>query len=210
MEIIDISMTISKNMPTYKGKPERRPQIKVVSTITEKGSNESRISFYMHTGTHVDAPFHMVPNGKTIDLYPLEKFEGKALVVEILNCERINDEHLFSYDDKIDRVDFLILKTDNTAQKLHPEKFVFLGESGARYLSKKPLKGVGIDTLGIERSQPKHPTHTLLLSKDILIFEGLQLSQVNPGFFWFSGYPLKIESADGSPVRAFLRKISDE
>jgi arylformamidase len=103
-----------------------------------------------------------------------------------------------------------LLKTDNSLQQLHPKKFVFLGESGAGFLSKRFLKGVGIDSLGIERDQPQHPTHRLLLENDILIFEGLVLSHVNPGFYWFSGYPLKIKAADGSPIRAFLRTISNE
>ena len=124
--------------------------------------------------------------------------------------EKIEAEHLLPYETKISTVDFLLLKTDNSLQQLHPKKFVFLGESGAGFLSKKFLKGVGIDSLGIERDQPQHPTHRLLLENDILIFEGLVLSHVNPGFYWFSGYPLKIKAADGSPIRAFLRTISNE
>ncbi len=209
MDMIDISMVISPEMPTYKGITERKPIIEVTNTI-DQGSNESRLSILHHTGTHVDAPFHMLSQGKTIDLYPLQHFEGKAIVLELSNLEKIEAEHLLPYETKISTVDFLLLKTDNSLQQLHPKKFVFLGESGAGFLSKKFLKGVGIDSLGIERDQPQHPTHRLLLENDILIFEGLVLSHVNPGFYWFSGYPLKIKAADGSPIRAFLRTISNE
>ena len=209
MNIIDISMVISTEMPTYKGISERKPVIKVMHTI-DQGSNESQLSLYYHTGTHVDAPFHMLTKGKTIDLYPLEHFEGRALVIELFNQERIEAEYLSHYEAEMKSADFLLLKTDNSIQKLPADKFVFLGESGARFLSDKSFKGVGIDSLGIERDQPDHPTHRLLLEKDILIFEGLVLSQVNPGFYWFCGYPLKIQSADGSPIRAFLRMIPDE
>ena len=209
MDTIDISMVISDEMPTYKGIPERRPDIHVVRTI-DQGSNESRISFYSHTGTHVDAPFHMIPEGKTIDLFPLHRFEGKALVIELFDCERIDVLHLLPYETIINQIDFLLLKTDNSVRTLPPEKFVYLGESGASFLSGKPLKGVGIDALGIEREQPQHPTHRLLLEKDILIFEGLVLNQVSPGRYRFSGYPLKIKAADGSPVRALLRELSNE
>lgn len=209
MDIIDISMVISPEMPTYKGITERKPVIEVTNTI-DQGSNESRLSILYHTGTHVDAPFHMLSKGKTIDLFPLQHFEGKALVLELSNLEKIEAEHLLPHEIPITTVDFLILKTDNSLQHLHPKKFVFLGESGAHFLSKKILKGVGIDSLGIERDQPQHPTHRLLLEKDILIFEGLVLTHVNPGFYWFSGYPLKIKAADGSPIRAILRTISNE
>ena len=209
MDMIDISMVISPEMPTYKGITERKPIIEVTNTI-DQGSNESRLSILLHTGTHVDAPFHMLSQGKTIDLYPLQHFEGKAIVLELSNLEKIEAEHLLPYETKISTVDFLLLKTDNSLQQLHPKKFVFLGESGAGFLSKRFLKGVGIDSLGIERDQPQHPTHRLLLENDILIFEGLVLSHVNPGFYWFSGYPLKIKAADGSPIRAFLRTISNE
>lgn len=209
MDIIDISMVISPEMPTYKGIIERKPVIEVTNTI-DRGSNESRLSILYHTGTHVDAPFHMLSQGKTIDLYPLHHFEGKALVLELLNLEKIEAENLLPHEAKIATIDFLLFKTDNSAQKLHPKKFVFLGESGARFLSKKILKGVGIDSLGIERDQPHHPTHRLLLEKDILIYEGLVLSHVISGFYWFSGYPLNIKSADGSPIRALLRTISNE
>lgn len=209
MDMIDISMVISPEMPTYKGITERKPIIEVTNTI-DQGSNESRLSILHHTGTHVDAPFHMLSQGKTIDLYPLQHFEGKAIVLELSNLEKIEVEHLLPYETKISTVNFLLLKTDNSLQQLHPKKFVFLGESGAGFLSKRFLKGVGIDSLGIERDQPQHPTHRLLLENDILIFEGLVLSHVNPGFYWFSGYPLKIKAADGSPIRAFLRTISNE
>jgi len=209
VDIIDISMVISTEMPTYKGIIERKPVIEVTNTI-DRGSNESRLSILYHTGTHVDAPFHMLSQGKTIDLYPLHHFEGKALVLELLNLEKIEAENLLPHEAKIATIDFLLFKTDNSVQQLHPKKFVFLGESGAGFLSKKILKGVGIDSLGIERDQPHHPTHRLLLEKDILIYEGLVLSHVNSGFYWFSGYPLNIKSADGSPIRALLRTISNE
>ncbi len=209
MDIIDISMVIAEEMPTYKGKPGRKPVIKVIQTL-DHGSNESQISFLYHTGTHVDAPFHMLPNGKTIDRYPLQKFEGKAIVIEVLNQEQIERNHLLPYEVSINAVDFVILKTDNSVRELPPEKFVYLAESGARYLAEKSLKGVGIDSLGIERDQPGHPTHRQLLKKEILIFEGLVLARVSSGEYFFFGYPLKMKAADGSPVRALLKRATDE
>ena len=87
MDMIDISMVISPEMPTYKGITERKPIIEVTNTI-DQGSNESRLSILHHTGTHVDAPFHMLSQGKTIDLYPLQHFEGKAIVLELSNLEK--------------------------------------------------------------------------------------------------------------------------
>ncbi|MEI6157040.1 MAG: cyclase family protein, partial [Atribacterota bacterium] len=88
--------------------------------------------------------------------------------------------------------------------------FVYVEEPGARFLSQQKLKGVGIDALGIERNQPGHPTHRLLLEKEVLIYEGLDLRRVTPGKYYFFAFPLKIKGADGSPVRALLKKVTHD
>jgi len=82
-----------------------------------------------------------------------------------------------------------------------------LAEFGAKFLVSKNIKGVGINALGIERSQPNYNTHKSLLSKGIIIFEGLELSKINPGRYFFIGLPLKVKGGDGTPIRAVLVKF---
>jgi arylformamidase len=84
--------------------------------------------------------------------------------------------------------------------------FVYLEKSGAEYLAQLNVKGVGIDSLGIERAQANHSTHHILMSKNIIIIEGLRLAKVDEGIYQMYALPLKIKGADGAPARVILSK----
>ena len=206
MEIIDISLPLSEETPTYKGRKEKKPRLERIRTLSQ-GANETRLTLETHTGTHVDAPLHMLSPANSIDQLPLSSFLGPALVVEIRGVEAIAAEHLSPFQQFLSPRQFLILKTDNSFSDLSRENFVYLTVSGASYLAQQGAKGVGIDSLGIERDQPGHPTPHLLLEKGILIFEGLYLREVEPGFYYFLSFPLKIKEGDGSPTRAVLFRM---
>jgi len=206
MEIIDISLPLSEETPTYKGRKEKKPRLERIRTLSQ-GANETRLTLETHTGTHVDAPLHMLPSSPSIDQLPLSSFLGPALVAEIRGVETIALEHLSPFQQFLSPRQFLILKTDNSFSDFSRENFVYLSASGASYLAQQGIKGIGIDSLGIERDQPGHPTHRLLLEKGILIFEGLYLREVEPGFYYFLSFPLKIKEGDGSPARAVLFRI---
>jgi len=105
---------------------------------------------------------------------------------------------------KIKEGEIVILKTSNENKEAFDYDFVYLAESGAKFLVSKNIKGVGINALGIERSQPSHNTHKSLLSKGIIIFEGLELSKIKPGRYFFIGLPLKVKDGDAAPARAVL------
>jgi len=203
LAIIDISLPLEADTPTYKGNTERRPRIERTRTLKE-GANESRITIDAHTGTHVDAPFHMVEGGKTIDLFPLQNFHGMAEVVEVRGVEAVEESHLLPFKNSIREKEFVLIRTDNSYTDRNREDFIYLSQSGAAFLARQRVKGVGIDSLGIERTQPGHPTHRVLLEQGILIFEGLALEHAMPGRYFFRAYPLLIKNGDGSPVRAFL------
>ena len=205
MEIIDISLPLSEETPTYKGRKEKKPRLERIRTLSQ-GANETRLTLETHTGTHVDAPLHMLP-ASSIDQLPLSSFLGPALVIEIRGVEVITPEHLSPFQQFLSPRQFLIVKTDNSFSDFSRENFVYLSASGASYLAQQGIKGIGIDSLGIERDQPGHPTHRLLLEKGILIFEGLYLREVEPGFYYFLCFPLKIKGGDGSPARAILFRM---
>lgn len=204
MKIYDLSPEISEDMAVYKNKAEKKPRLKVTRTVKE-GANESRIEIDMHTGSHVDAPYHFLENGKTINKIRLDRFMGKCVV---LNFTKINDAikkgHFKNLKFKIQKNDIVLLKTKNIKDKQYDGNFTYLEKSGASYLTRSKIKAVGIDSLGIERNQPKHETHKILLKNDIPVFEGLDLSRVKKGRYYFYGLPLKIRNGDASPVRAIL------
>ena len=204
MKIYDLSPEISESMAVYKNRVEKKPKIMVTRTLKE-GANESKLDIYVHTGSHVDAPYHVLHDGKTIEKIGLDKFMGKAVVLDFTEIKNsITKNHLKNPKLKIQKNDIVLLKTKNKAGNAFNTNFTYLDKSGAEFLASKKIKAVGIDNLGIERSQPKHETHKILLSKGIVIFEGLDLSKVKQGRYFFHGLPLKIRKGDASPVRAVL------
>ena len=204
MKIYDISMEISEDMPVYKNRLEKRPKISATRTLKE-GANESKLDIFVHTGSHVDAPYHVLENGKKIDELSSDKFMGKAIVIDFTKeKDPITKNSLRKIKIKINKNDIVLLKTKNRLEKKFDFNFTYLEKSGAEYLVSKKIKAVGIDCLGVERNQPNHETHKILPKNNIPIFEGLDLSKVKQGRYFFHGLPLKIRKGDASPVRAVL------
>lgn len=202
MKIYDLSPEISEHMAVYKNRPEKRPKITATRTLKD-GANESKLDIHVHTGSHVDAPRHILQNGKTIEKISLGRFIGKCVVLDLTKIKgAIIKFNLKNTKIRIKKNDIVLLKTKNKPEEFNPD-FTYLEKSGAEWLASKKVKAVGIDSLGIERNQPNHETHRTLLSKNILIFEGLDLSRLKPGRYLFYGAPLKIRNGDASPVRAF-------
>ncbi len=202
--IIDISREISEDMAVYKNDEKFRPNLSKVKSLKENGSNMTKMVLYSHTGTHIDAPFHFFESGKRIDELPLDKFYGKCKVFDLTNLdEKITSGDLEQLD--IQDGDIILFKTKNSFSENFNFNFVYLDKSAAEYLVSKKVKMVGIDELGVEREQPGHETHKLLLGAEIPIIEGLNLRDVPPGSYTIYCFPLKIR-ADASPARAVLIK----
>ncbi|MBI2658727.1 cyclase family protein [Candidatus Woesearchaeota archaeon] len=207
MKLYDLSPEINEEMAVYRDKPENKPRVRVVATIKKGGiANESRFDLYAHTGSHVDAPLHFLDDGVAIDRLGLDRFMGKAVVLDFTKVKNaITKNILRNSKIKIQKNDIVLLKTRNNPIKTYDYKFVFLEKSGAKYLASKKVKAVGLDSLSIERDQHDYSTHKILLKNNMPIFEGLDLSKVKQGNYLFYGFPLKIK-AEGSPVRAVLVK----
>lgn len=199
--MIDITLTIKEDMKVYKNKESKKPVFKVVS---ESPVYETDICMNLHTGTHMDFPKHMIPDGKTSKDYDINHFMGKCYVVDVtfLN-RRILKKDVTSIN--LSTYDFILFKTKNSYSDVFNPDYVYLSEEAASFLAESNLKGVGIDALGIEREQAGHPTHKILLSKDILIYEGLDLKDVEEGIYEFVGLPMKVDDVEASLVRAVLR-----
>lgn len=202
-KLYDISMPITENVPVYKGKPEKRPQIFVDADFTQNTIYESSIKMNMHTGTHLDRTLHMLPEGNRIDSVKLEELITDCVVIDLTEVsEKITAEDLKRKE--IHSGDFILLKTKNSLEPILEKNFIFLEESGARYLAELPIKGIGIDALGVERDQPGHGTHMALMSQGIHILEGLSLTDINEGRYLLLALPISIPEAEAAPVRAVL------
>jgi arylformamidase len=203
MRVIDISMTITGDMPVYRNAPAKRPVHTVERKIPPDSINESSISFNLHTGTHLDSPFHMIEGGWSTEFLPLDRLITLCRVLDLTHVSGgILKDDLAGFD--IRAGEFLLLKTRNSAHDAWWDDFVYLEQSGAEYLAAQEISGVGIDTLGIERAQPGHETHITLLEREIIILEGLRLGHVDAGKYLLIALPVKIANADGAPTRAVL------
>lgn len=206
MLIFDISMSITPQMPVYKNQTKNLPVFQVVKDYGNSGTYESSIAMNMHTGTHIDCPRHMFPAGGLIGDLDLNQVICRCSVWDLTGIShRITRNDLISFP--IRKENFVIFKTRNSAIPDFDPEFVYLEQSGAQYLREKEVIGVGIDSLGIERNQPGHPTHRILFDAGIVILEGLRLQDVAAGEYLLVAAPLKIIEAEAAPVRAILLKI---
>lgn len=167
--------------------------------------NLSRLTCSSHTGTHIDAPYHFTPDGKTIDQLNLQDLVGEALVVKV-NADRITAEALQDID--FTRYNRILFKTRNS-ELLQSEEFntdyVSLDYSAAALLVRKNVRVVGIDYLSIEAFETEeHSVHTILTGNDVIIIEGLDLAAVKPGAYFMVALPLKLQGCDGAPARVVL------
>jgi arylformamidase len=207
-EIFDITLTITPELVTWPGDPA--VTLERVSKIEEgKNANVSRLDLGVHTGTHLDAPFHFIPGAKTVESLPLEILTGPVQVVELPdNVEMITMNVLKEAGIKTG-VTRLLLKTRNsqywkeTAKKFHTD-FVGVLPDGADYLIQLGIKLVGIDYLSIAPFKKSRPTHERLLNSEIIIVEGLDLSRITPGDYMLYCLPLKLGGSDGAPARVIL------
>lgn len=210
MKAIDISWPLSSKVTTYKDKHDIT--ITTSKNFESDGVRESCITIGAHIGTHIDAPAHFIKNGPTIDQLELEQSMGECKVLDFTDIdEKITDEDLALYD--IDFEDIILLKTKNSFLKsdapFNPN-FVYLDESGARYLADIGIRAVGIDYLGIERNQPDHATHVTLMLADVLIIEGLRLAHVEQDLYSLVCLPLCILGTEAAPARAILFAEEDD
>ncbi len=205
MAIFDISIGIDENLPLWPGDPELR--LHWAANI-EQGDlvNLTELSMGIHTGTHIDAPLHFLPNGKPIDSLSLNVFVGEAQVVAIPQ-----DVNLITVDILQDVCEInaarILFKTKNS-QLWETSKFqqdyVALEASAAQWLVDQGVQLVGIDYLSIAPFKDPAPTHETLLNNDVVIVESLDLRLVKPGIYTLICLPLKLVGREAAPARAIL------
>ncbi len=201
----DVTVPLATGMTTYPGDPPF--VLEPVQRLGESACALARLTLSTHTGTHVDAPSHFIAGGATVDRLSLEILMGKARVVPLLDRGRLERADLEALDLRDDlRV---LLKTRMSGQLLKPgyhEDHVHLSEDAAVYLAQAGIKLVGFDYLSIDRfGSADFPAHRALLGAGVIVLEGLDLSEVEPGEYEMACLPLRVAGGDGAPARVVLR-----
>jgi arylformamidase len=206
-KLLDVSVRLAPGMPAFPGNPDF--ELQPLKRIADGGSsNVSRLILGTHTGTHVDAPRHFLDDGPTVDMLPLDLLVGRTRVIDVPGRGGIGAGELAAAGLREDlRV---LLKTPNSALwnsgTFHTD-YAHVTESGARYLVEQGVKVVGIDYLSIEQfKKPGAPAHRMLLSNGVIIIEGLNLSDVEPGMYEMYCLPLRVGGGDGAPARVVLKR----
>ena len=205
-KFIDVTVPLSAALPTFPGDPPF--QIDVTHRMEGGDSyNVARLTLGTHAGTHVDAPFHFIKGGATVDELALEILIGKVRVVDLGGKDSVERADLEALDLREDlRV---LIKTRNSGllrQKAFQEDYVWLSPDAATYLAQVGIKLVGFDYLSIEKLGSRdYAAHVALLEAGVVIVEGLDLSEIEPGEYDMVCLPLRIAGADGSPARVVLR-----
>jgi arylformamidase len=192
--IYDVTVPITNTMPVWPGDPP--VQLTAKSHLSRDKTHTVRltgIEMGSHTGTHIDAPFHMIDGGKRLSEFPLDTLTGKATVFDLPGIRPAGR---------------VLFKTENSRhwqdEKFY-EEFVYLDPGGAQFLVERGVRLVGIDYLSIDKYKSEsHPSHFVLLKQNIVILEGLNLSAVPAGEYTLVALPLNLQDADGAPTRVIL------
>ncbi len=211
MKIYDVTVPLAPEVPVYPGDPAF--QIKQLSCL-EHGDicTVSQLSFGSHTGTHVDPPSHFVAGGITLDQLSLDVLIGPARVVDAGAVDAIDAATIASAN--LAGVERVLFKTRNSklwqrGEKEFDQNFVYIEAEAAKMLVESGVKLVGIDYLSVEKFNFDAPaTHYTLLRNNVIIIEGLNLSEVADGEYELICLPLKIKGGDGGPARVVLRELT--
>lgn len=170
MKLIDLSHTFSQNMPAYPGDP--LPEMTRVATISEHGYTNFQIKTGMHIGTHIDAPLHFIEGGKRLSEIPIERFTGKAHVIDAQGKTIIEQDILDAHT--IKPGDILLVFTGHDqhfGQDSYYLEHPLISEGFARKAVNLGVSIVGLDTPSPDRAP--YTIHKILLEKEVLIIENL-------------------------------------
>lgn len=208
MKIIDLTYVIEESMPVYSG--TERPSLIPANTYEKDGFRETVLHMYSHTGTHMDAPAHVKPDGITLDGFDVSQFVGKAVVVDCHDLQEgdiIDMSYIYKQKKEIDQADFVLFSSGWSrywGSEQYYGNFPVADKEVLEYLVNTEKKGIGMDAISIEPiANETLPHHHLVLGSGMVIIENLMnLEQLGSELFTLAVLPLKWEQADGSPIRA--------
>ena len=198
MKIYDISQEVF-GCQVYPGDPA--PEKKMLSSI-EKGDlyNLTTFSMCAHNGTHIDAPFHFIKDGKTVDDICLEAFVGMAYVAE--------HHGIVSGDDAAEIIEKAKKQNPEAAKRILIKGDVEVSSEAAKVFASSGILLLGNEPQTVGPQNAPMAVHLVLLGADVVLLEGIRLAEVSEGVYFLNAAPLNLSGADGSPCRAIL--IADE
>lgn len=209
MKYYDISLNLSAETVRWVTSP---PFELIERRRMDKGekNNSSALKMSVHSGTHIDAPFHFVPDGTTIESLPLELFIGPALVHAVDADREITEEHVDAIN--LEGETRVLFKTRNSRllhQSTYEPNFVAFSAKEAEVLVARGVKLVGLDYLSVAHADEQIPVHRAFLDHGVVLLEGVDLSEVAPGRYELICLPIRLRGSDGAPCRAILRDLED-
>jgi arylformamidase len=208
MKMYDISLSLSANTVRW---ATAQPFELIERKRMQRGdtNNSSSVHTSVHAGTHVDAPFHFLSEGATIESLPLEIFIGPARVCAIEPGSRITAADVSRA--ALHGETRVLFKTRNSGllrKSEYDASFAPFSVDGAKALVDLGLRLVGLDYLSAAAADEQVPVHRAFLDHGVILLEGVDLSDVPPGRYELICPPVKIAGSDGAPCRAVLRELS--
>ena len=210
MKVIDLTLTISEEIPTFPGSPQ--PNFISWETLEKDGYNLELLFLSSHTGTHIDAPYHFLKNGQKIHQIVTRRLVTEAVLIKIRKGanQSITKTDIQKFEKKHGKIDdgSTVIFYTGWQKNLKNESYFLknpgLAVSAAKYLALKKINLVGIDSPSIDLGKDsKFSVHHTLAKSGILIVENLaNLEKINSEMFHLIVAPLKLKNATGSPVRA--------
>lgn len=189
MKIYDISQEVF-SCSVYPGDPKPEKQM-LCSTAAGDVYNLTAFSMCAHNGTHIDAPFHFLPEGKTVERLPLDAFVGDCFVARHQGDVTAEDARI-------------ILVKAAGAERILIAGDVTVTEEAAQVFARSGIKLLGNEGQSVGPADAPMAVHKILLSRGIVLLEGILLSDVPEGRYFLSAAPLNLAGADGAPCRAYL------
>jgi arylformamidase len=207
MRIYDISLTLSAQTVRW---VTAQPFELIERKRMARGdsNNSSAMHASVHAGTHVDAPFHFVADGATIESLPLDLFMGEARVCAVKTAKEITAADVKQLG--LTGEQRVLFKTRNS-ELLHKPAydpgFLSFSVDGACALADLGVRLAGLDYLSVASADQQVPVHRAFLGQGLVLLEGVDLSEVPPGRYELICLPIKIAGSDGAPCRAVLREL---
>ncbi len=194
MKIYDISQEVF-SCRVFPGDPA--PQRKVLNSMDEGGLyNLTEFSMCVHNGTHVDAPYHFINDGKTVDEIDLASFVGLAYVAE--------HQGIVSGDDALNIVEKAKGLNAEAAKRILIKGLAEVSAEAAKVFADSGILLLGNESQTVGPEDAPMEVHRILLSVDIVLLEGIRLAGVPEGVYLLNAAPLNLSGSEGSPCRAIL------
>lgn len=198
MKIIDLSHRMDHGMPVFPG--SENPAFNRRNDFPNQAYREMELKMSSHLGTHMDAPAHMIKNGMFLDDFDISHFTGKAVKINLNDFEKNRTIPA--------GIDYILFETGWSKHWGNPSyfsNFQCLSSESIQFLLDKNLKGLGVDCISFDPVESTtYSNHYSLLGNNMVLIENLCcLEKIDTGYiFDFHCFPLHINKADGSPIRA--------